>query len=58
MVLDEGNSDFLQDGYMDHEAMSFPCDPNHWNPDSPYGILKGPYSSFKRCLYGKNIHDY
>jgi len=46
----------------DHEGLSFACDPHFHNPKSAYSIFNGPYSSVRRCLYGKdlfeNVFDY
>jgi hypothetical protein len=34
------------------------CDPNYQNPSNPFGFTRGPYSIRRRCLYGKDTHDY
>ena len=41
----------------DHENFALFCDPNY-NNFKVNGLISGPYSSFKRCLYGKNTFEY
>jgi len=50
--------DKLVDEPYDHEGISFACDPHYTDPVSPYSLFKGPYSSQRRCLYGKEVADY
>ena len=42
----------------DHENIGLFCDPNYHKMDEvgPYGYKEGPYSMFRRCLYGKDTH--
>lgn len=42
----------------DHEMNSLSCDPNYYNPLSPYTPIQGPMSIRRRCLHGKDFHDY
>jgi len=41
----------------DHENYALFCDPNYDNI-KVNSLISGPYSSFKRCLYGKNTFEY
>ena len=41
----------------DHENYALFCDPNY-NNIKVNSLISGPYSSFKRCLYGKNTFEY
>ena len=34
------------------------CDPNYYDRNNPYPINKGEYCLLRRCLYGKEVHDY
>jgi len=43
---------------FDHEMNSVYCDPNFTVPGNPYGIFSGTFSYKRRCLYGKDTHDY
>jgi len=43
---------------LDHETMSFNCDPNFYDEDRLFAIVKGPHASSKRCLYHKTIFEY
>lgn len=38
--------------------MSFNCDPNFYDEDRLFAIVKGPHASSKRCLYHKTIFEY
>lgn len=38
----------------DHEGYSFSCDPQYHPTSGSLGFMVGPYSIFKRCLYGKD----
>lgn len=42
----------------DHIGIAPGCDPNYFNPQFPGSLGGGPYASFRRCLYGKEIADY
>ena len=42
----------------DHENVAMFCDPNYHNRYKPYPTWKGPYSFFRRCLYGKDSFEY
>ncbi len=48
----------LQFENYDHENIGMFCDPNYYDRDNPYPINKGEYSILRRCLYGKEVHDY
>jgi hypothetical protein len=43
---------------FDHELFTPFCDINYWYPGKEYGLFYGPYSSFRRCLYGKDTFEY
>lgn len=43
---------------MDHEFFSIACDPNATPKDDPFGMYKGPFSEFRRCVYGKDAAEY
>jgi hypothetical protein len=42
----------------DHELSGLFCDPNYTPLEEPYGVNAGPYSSFRRCFYGREAHEY
>lgn len=42
----------------DHEFYSLACDPNAMPQKDPFGMFKGPFSEFRRCLYGKDSAEY
>jgi Protein of unknown function (DUF229) len=42
----------------DHEFYSLACDPNSMPQKDPFGMFKGPFSEFRRCLYGKDSSEY
>jgi hypothetical protein len=44
--------------YTDHENHAMFCDPNYNQADNPYTPFLGPYSIRRRCLHGKDTHDY
>jgi len=48
----------IKDTPYDHEALSIACDPHYHDPESPYRVLEGPYSSLRRCLYGKDVFEH
>jgi len=41
----------------DHELLALFCDPNY-HPKQYTGFFTGPYSAFRRCLYGKDTFEY
>ena len=43
---------------FDHENIGMFCDPNYYDRRRPYAINKGEYSVLRRCLYGKDVHEY
>jgi hypothetical protein len=43
---------------FDHENYALFCDPNYFYPKNYFSPLHGPYSSFKKCLYGKETFEY
>lgn len=43
---------------FDHEINSIFCDPNFAVPGNPFGIFNGVFSYKRRCLYGKDTHEY
>jgi len=43
---------------FDHEINPIFCDPNFAVPGNPFGIFNGVFSYKRRCLYGKDTHDY
>lgn len=46
------------DNKWDHEGVAYSADPNYFDPDDRYGPLNGPFSSVRRCLYGKDVNEY
>jgi len=44
----------------DHEFISLFCDPNYFTFDdnAQYSYTHGPYSIFRRCLYGRDMFEY
>lgn len=56
--LEEGALYAFETTRYDHESQSFACDPNFQDPSNIYSFVQGPYSSGKRCLYGKTIVEY
>jgi hypothetical protein len=42
----------------DHEHIALFCDPNYNQADNPYTPFLGAYSVRRRCLHGKDVHDY
>jgi hypothetical protein len=42
----------------DHHHSALFCDPNYNQADNPYTPFLGPYSIRRRCLHGKDVHDY
>ncbi len=48
----------LQFENYDHENVGMFCDPNYFDRERPYSINKGEYCLLRRCLYGKDVHDY
>lgn len=55
--LDMGPGQNIKDEPYDHEGISFACDPHFHDPVSAYSIFNGPYSSVRRCLYGKDLAE-
>jgi len=43
---------------FDHEGNAFACDPQYTDFTDADSRFQGPYSEFKRCLYGKQVHQY
>ena len=43
---------------FDHENLGIFCDPNYYNRNKPNTIFRGEFSSLRRCLYGKEVHNY
>lgn len=42
----------------DHEHIALFCDPNYHQVDNPYTPFLGAYSVRRRCLHGKDTHEY
>lgn len=42
----------------DHESIAFACDPNYHDPQNSFSPYMGPFSIFRRCLYGKDTYDH
>ncbi|CDW87264.1 UNKNOWN [Stylonychia lemnae] len=42
----------------DHEMLSFACDPHYHQIDFPDFAYIGPYSMFRKCLYGQDTFQY
>ncbi|XP_075241866.1 uncharacterized protein LOC142336815 isoform X2 [Convolutriloba macropyga] len=49
---------FLPNQISNHDHRLTFCDPNFIETDDPFNPTKGPYSIFKRCMYGRQIHEY
>jgi hypothetical protein len=49
---------YLNWGTYDHHHSALFCDPNYNQADNPYTPFLGPYSVRRRCLHGKDVHDY
>ena len=51
------HTDNLDFGIFDHELISLFCEPNY---SSKYtlNLIQGPYSLFRRCLYGRDSFEY
>lgn len=43
---------------LDHETMSFNCDPNFYDQERLFAIVKGPAACTRRCLYHNTIAQY
>lgn len=43
---------------FDFEFFSIFCDPNFTTYGKEYSMFKGPYSIFRKCLYGKDTFEY
>jgi len=56
--LDIATDEPILDTPYDHEGISLACDPHYHDPISPYKVLQGPYSSVRRCLYGKDVYEH
>ena len=52
------NVNYIKNDFFDHELISLFCDPNFVYPEDPFSIFHGPYSSIRKCLYGKDSFDY
>lgn len=55
--IERGQEHFIYDNF-DHEINPIFCDPNFTVPGNPYGIFNGVFSYKRRCLYGKDTHEY
>jgi hypothetical protein len=49
---------YLNWGQYDHHHSALFCDPNYNQADNPYTPFLGPYSIRRRCMHGKDVHDY
>ena len=52
------NVKYIKNDFFDHELISLFCDPNYVYPEDPFSIFHGPYSSIRKCLYGKDSFEY
>jgi len=43
---------------FDHENTAMFCDPTFHLKGHPHSFFTGPYSSFRRCLYGRDTYEY
>jgi len=64
-LCDSAHMDYTQKEFenlqfepFDHENIAMFCDPNFHRLANPYGLEVGPYSSFRRCLYGRDTYEY
>lgn len=55
---DQKNKIYVDRHPSDHEFYSLACDPNSMPQSDPFGMFKGPFSEFRRCLYGKDSAEY
>lgn len=51
-------NDVIIETPFDHEGLTFACDPHYSKPWNRFGQFYGPYASVRRCLYGKDTHEY
>jgi len=56
--LEEGFIDNITFVPFDHENIALFCDPNYFSVENPYTPYLGPYSVKRRCLYGRDTHEY
>lgn len=54
LSLQQKNKMYVDHHAPDHEFYSLGCDPNSMPESDPFGMFKGPFSEFRRCLYGKD----
>ena len=48
----------VEESKWDHEFIGPTCDEEIFDSTDPYGPLIGPYSSVRRCLFGKDISSH
>lgn len=58
MEHDHTFEEFLEVQAPDHELTGVMCDPNYQSPENAFGMMKGPYSIVKKCLYNKEVNQY
>src|SRR3990167_1398931 len=52
------NKMYVDHHSMDHEFFSLACDPNSMPQSDPFGMFKGPFSEFRRCVYGQDAAEH
>lgn len=55
---EHNDTDIFHWDNFDYEMFSIFCDPNFTVYGKELGITQGPYSIFRRCLYGKDAFEY
>jgi hypothetical protein len=49
---------YVVNNNADHESISYACDPNYHDPQNSFSPYMGPFSIFRRCLYGKDTYEH
>ena len=52
------NKKLVDTNLFDHENNGMFCDPNYQNPQYPFSSTYGPYSIWRKCLYGNDSFNY
>jgi Protein of unknown function (DUF229) len=52
LSMQQKNKMYVDHHPLDHEFYSLACDPNSLPESDPFGMFKGPFSEFRRCVYG------
>mmetsp|Transcript_23517 Transcript_23517/g.20425 ORF Transcript_23517/g.20425 Transcript_23517/m.20425 type:complete len:107 (-) Transcript_23517:224-544(-) len=54
---DDRSGKYINIEPWDHEGVPMSCDPNYRVPGNAYSNFCGATSSWRRCLYGEDVHD-